>query len=169
MKFPDFKTDAEAEAFVDKADLGEYDFSDMTPMRFELRRKDKSVSLRLPETLLDEAPTRARQRRPRQRAGARIQATDRLHRRKTLGNSVGLCLGFVMLVSTTCLCAAQTATTPPQSSSPPSSTSQTAPKSPKNCSASATPAGQAASSANSGCASSNSDSGAIPDVMRTNE
>jgi len=48
-KFPVFKTDTEAEAFVDTADLGEYDLSDMTPMRFELRRKDKPVSLRLPE------------------------------------------------------------------------------------------------------------------------
>ena len=53
-KFPEFKADAEAEAFVDTADLSEYDFSDMVPMRFELRRKDKSISLRLPERLLDE-------------------------------------------------------------------------------------------------------------------
>ncbi|HUZ66085.1 MAG TPA: BrnA antitoxin family protein [Beijerinckiaceae bacterium] len=53
-KFPEFRTDAEAEAFVETANLGDYDFSDMTPMRLELRRKDKSVSLRLPELLLDE-------------------------------------------------------------------------------------------------------------------
>ncbi len=52
-KFPKFKTDAAAETFVEKEDLSEYDFSDMVPMRFELRRKDKSVSLRLPEKLLD--------------------------------------------------------------------------------------------------------------------
>ena len=52
-KFPDFKTDAEAEAFVESADLSEYDFSGMVPMRFELKRKDKSISLRLPEELLD--------------------------------------------------------------------------------------------------------------------
>ena len=52
-KFPKFKTDAAAEAFVANADLSEYDFTDMVPMRFELRRKDKSVSLRLPEQLLD--------------------------------------------------------------------------------------------------------------------
>ena len=45
-KFPELKTDAEAEAFVAKADLREDDLSDMVPMRFELRRKDKSVSLR---------------------------------------------------------------------------------------------------------------------------
>jgi predicted DNA binding CopG/RHH family protein len=53
-KFPDFKTDAEAEAFVENADLSEYDFSDMVPMRFELKRKDTSISLRLPEALLNE-------------------------------------------------------------------------------------------------------------------
>jgi len=52
-KFPKFKSDAPAEAFVERADLSEYDFSDMAPMRFELRRKDKSVSLRLPKKLLD--------------------------------------------------------------------------------------------------------------------
>jgi predicted DNA binding CopG/RHH family protein len=59
-KFPKFKSDAEAEAFVDKANLSEYDFSDMVPMRFELRRKDKSVSLRLPERLLDAVRAKAK-------------------------------------------------------------------------------------------------------------
>jgi predicted DNA binding CopG/RHH family protein len=58
-KFPDFKTDAEAEAFVATTDLSEYDLSDMTPVRFELRRKDKSVSLRLPEQLLEAVRLRA--------------------------------------------------------------------------------------------------------------
>jgi len=52
-KFPRFKSDHEAEEFVAKADLTEYDFSDMVPMRFELRRKNKSINLRLPEQLLD--------------------------------------------------------------------------------------------------------------------
>jgi predicted DNA binding CopG/RHH family protein len=58
-KFPDFKTDAEAENFVETADLAQYDFSDMVPMRFELRKKDKSVSLRLPEPLLEAVRQRA--------------------------------------------------------------------------------------------------------------
>jgi predicted DNA binding CopG/RHH family protein len=58
-KFPKFKTDAAAEVFVEKEDLSEYDFSDMVPMRFELRRKDKSVSLRLPKKLLDSVRTNA--------------------------------------------------------------------------------------------------------------
>jgi predicted DNA binding CopG/RHH family protein len=71
-KFPAFKTDAEAEAFVDTADLSEYDLSDMTPMRFELRRKDKSVSLRLPEKLLEAARNRA------QRAGMPYQRFIRM-------------------------------------------------------------------------------------------
>ena len=52
-KLPKLKTDAAAEAFVEKADLSDYDFSDMKPMRFELRRKDTSISLRLSEPLLE--------------------------------------------------------------------------------------------------------------------
>ena len=52
-KLPDFKSDAEVETFVETADLSEYDFSGMVPMRFELKRKDTSISLRLPEELLD--------------------------------------------------------------------------------------------------------------------
>ena len=58
-KVPDFKTDEEAEAFVATADLSEYDLSDMTPMRFELRKKDRSVSLRLPEQLYEAVKQRA--------------------------------------------------------------------------------------------------------------
>jgi predicted DNA binding CopG/RHH family protein len=58
-KFPELKTDAEAERFVATADLSNYDFSDMKPMRFELRRKDKTVSLRLPESLLEAVRQRA--------------------------------------------------------------------------------------------------------------
>ena len=59
-KFPEYKTDAEAEHFVATVDLSEFDFSDMKPMRFELRRKDKTVSLRLPEPLLDAVRQRAK-------------------------------------------------------------------------------------------------------------
>ena len=59
-KFPDFTSDAEAEHFVDTADLSEYDLSDMRPMRFELKPKDRSVSLRLPESLLAEVRVRAK-------------------------------------------------------------------------------------------------------------
>ena len=57
--FTDFKSDTEAEQFVDTADLSQYDFSDMRPMLFELRPKNRSVSLRLPEALLAEVRARA--------------------------------------------------------------------------------------------------------------
>jgi predicted DNA binding CopG/RHH family protein len=51
--WPVLRTDEEAERFVAEAELTEYDFARMVPMRFELRRKDKAVSLRLSDALLD--------------------------------------------------------------------------------------------------------------------
>jgi predicted DNA binding CopG/RHH family protein len=51
--WPALRSDEEAERFVAEADLTEYDFSTMVPVSFELRRKDRSVSLRLPEALLE--------------------------------------------------------------------------------------------------------------------
>lgn len=57
---PTFKTDKEAEDFVAKADLSEYDLSGGQVMRFELKRKNKSVNLRLPEELLEAVRTQAR-------------------------------------------------------------------------------------------------------------
>jgi predicted DNA binding CopG/RHH family protein len=59
-KFPTFRTDKQAEDFVATADLSEYDFSDMVPMRFELRPKDKSVNIRLPGQLLEAVRIRAK-------------------------------------------------------------------------------------------------------------
>ena len=52
-QFPVFKTDEEAERFVDEADLSEYDFSQFKPVHFEMRRKDKQINLRLPSDLLE--------------------------------------------------------------------------------------------------------------------
>ena len=57
---PTFKTDKEAEDFVATADLTEYDLSAGHFMRFEMKRKDKSVNLRLPEQLLEAVRRRAR-------------------------------------------------------------------------------------------------------------
>jgi predicted DNA binding CopG/RHH family protein len=51
-KLPRLRSDAEAEAFVSSADLTEYDLSGLVPVRFEMKPKDKAVSLRLPEQLL---------------------------------------------------------------------------------------------------------------------
>jgi CopG antitoxin of type II toxin-antitoxin system len=42
---PTFKTDKEAEDFVATADLTDYDLSGGEVVRFELKRKDKSVNL----------------------------------------------------------------------------------------------------------------------------
>jgi predicted DNA binding CopG/RHH family protein len=51
-KFPDLKSDEEADAWLQSADLAEYDLSSMKKVRFELARKDTSISLRLPSALL---------------------------------------------------------------------------------------------------------------------
>jgi predicted DNA binding CopG/RHH family protein len=59
--FPTLESDEQAENFVRTADLTEYDLSDMVPVRFELKRKNKAVSLRLPEQLLEEVKSHARQ------------------------------------------------------------------------------------------------------------
>ena len=61
-KFPEFKTDEEAEHFVETADLSEYDFSDMKPTRFEFEPKSSQVNLRLPETLLIAVKAKAKER-----------------------------------------------------------------------------------------------------------
>jgi predicted DNA binding CopG/RHH family protein len=57
---PTFRTDKEAEDFVATADLTEYELSGGQMMRFEMKRKDKSVNLRLPAQLLEAVRRRAR-------------------------------------------------------------------------------------------------------------
>jgi predicted DNA binding CopG/RHH family protein len=57
-----FRTDAEAERFVDSAELTEYDLSDFKPMRFEFEKKDAQLNMRIPETLLEAVKTKAKQR-----------------------------------------------------------------------------------------------------------
>jgi predicted DNA binding CopG/RHH family protein len=54
--------DAEAEHFVDTADLTEYDLSGFKPMRFEFEKKDAQLNRRVPETLLEAVKSRAKQR-----------------------------------------------------------------------------------------------------------
>ena len=61
-KIPAFKTDTEAETFVDTADLTEYDLSGGKQVRFEFEKKDSRVNMRLPETLLDAVRRSARKR-----------------------------------------------------------------------------------------------------------
>ncbi|MGI9439663.1 MAG: CopG family antitoxin [Parvibaculales bacterium] len=55
--FPNFASDKEAEDFVDSADLSEYDFSKFRPFSewladLDSERKNKTITLRIPETLL---------------------------------------------------------------------------------------------------------------------
>jgi predicted DNA binding CopG/RHH family protein len=52
-KLPRFRSDKEAEDFVEKADLTEYDLSAMRPMRFEFQPKSERVNMRVPRQLLD--------------------------------------------------------------------------------------------------------------------
>ncbi len=52
-KLPKLRTDKAAETFVDEADLTQYDLSDMKPVSFEFQPKDKSITMRLPETLFE--------------------------------------------------------------------------------------------------------------------
>jgi predicted DNA binding CopG/RHH family protein len=58
-RIPTFKTDKEAEDFVATAAPSEFDLSGGQVMRFEMKRKDKTVNLRLPEQLLDAVRERA--------------------------------------------------------------------------------------------------------------
>ncbi len=59
--FPVHKTDAEAEKFVDEADLSEYDFSNFKPISLELRKKNARLELRLPEEQLHAVKQAAKQ------------------------------------------------------------------------------------------------------------
>ena len=52
-KFSALRSDEEAERFVDSADLSEYDLSEFKPMRFELAKKEASLNMRLPSSLMN--------------------------------------------------------------------------------------------------------------------
>ncbi len=50
---PRLRSDKAAEDFVAKADLTEYDLSEMRTVRFEFQAKSERVNMRLPRQLLD--------------------------------------------------------------------------------------------------------------------
>ncbi len=60
-KLPVLMTDEAAEEFLETADLSEYDLSQFKPVKFELRRKDERVNMRLPGALLASVKARAEQ------------------------------------------------------------------------------------------------------------
>jgi len=59
---PSLRSDAEAEAFVNTADLSRYDLSGFKPMRFELEPKTAALNMRLPESLLQALKRKAKAR-----------------------------------------------------------------------------------------------------------
>jgi predicted DNA binding CopG/RHH family protein len=52
-KLPELRSDDEAAEFIEKADLTEYDLSDLRTVRFEFQPKSERVNMRLPRPLLD--------------------------------------------------------------------------------------------------------------------
>jgi predicted DNA binding CopG/RHH family protein len=78
-KIPSFKSDRAAAAFVDRADLSQYDLSGARLVRFEIKRKDKSINLRLSEELYDAVRQRAA------RAGLPYQRFIRLALEQAVG------------------------------------------------------------------------------------
>ena len=61
-KIPTFKSDAEAQRFVDKADLSKYDLSGLRPVQFEFEKKDEQINMRIPRHLLLALKDRAKER-----------------------------------------------------------------------------------------------------------
>jgi predicted DNA binding CopG/RHH family protein len=57
---PVLHSDEEAEAFVETADLSEYDLSVFKPAQFEFERKGAALNMRIPQTLLDALKAKAR-------------------------------------------------------------------------------------------------------------
>ena len=82
-KIPTFKSDEEAEAFVAKADLTNYDLSGAKLVRFELKRKDKSINLRLPAQLLKAVRSRAEKEKIPYQRFIRMALEEALHRNRS--------------------------------------------------------------------------------------
>ena len=57
---PSLSSDAQAQGFVDKADLSQYDLSGFKPTRFECEPKAAALNLRLPQNLLDALKVKAK-------------------------------------------------------------------------------------------------------------
>ena len=78
-QIPAFKSDRAAAAFVDTANLTNYDLSGAHMTRFEIRPKDKSINLRLSKELLNAVRKRAA------RAGLPYQRFIRLTLEQAIG------------------------------------------------------------------------------------
>ncbi len=60
--WPTLKTDEEAEKFVAEADLSEYDWGAMKPVRHEFEDKSARVNMRLSESQLSKIKAEAKKR-----------------------------------------------------------------------------------------------------------
>ncbi|MEI7489612.1 MAG: CopG family antitoxin [Chryseobacterium sp.] len=56
---PILKTDKEAEAFIENADLTDYDLSALKQVRFEFQPKDKRVTMRISDNLFSAIKAKA--------------------------------------------------------------------------------------------------------------
>lgn len=58
-KIPAFRTDEEAERFVDAADLSNYDLSGLEPMSFEFEKESAQLDMCVPKAMLDAVKKRS--------------------------------------------------------------------------------------------------------------
>ena len=58
-RVPEFKTDAEAELFLEQ-DLSGLDFKQFKPMHFEVARKEAALNVRMPAALMDAVRAKAK-------------------------------------------------------------------------------------------------------------
>ena len=57
---PSLASDADAQRFVETADLSAYDLSRFKPMHFEFEAKEAALNMRLPKNLLDAVKVKAK-------------------------------------------------------------------------------------------------------------
>ena len=57
---PSLRSDADAQRFVDTADLSVYDLSGFKPMNFEFEPKAAALNMRLPQSLLNALKVKAK-------------------------------------------------------------------------------------------------------------
>lgn len=57
--WPTLPTDEAAEAFVEQADLSQYDWSAAEPVHYEFEKKAAALNMRIPQSLLDAVKAKA--------------------------------------------------------------------------------------------------------------
>jgi len=57
--WPSLPTDEAAEAFVEQADLSQYDWNAAEPVSYEFEKKAAALNMRIPQSLLDAVKAKA--------------------------------------------------------------------------------------------------------------